>query len=83
MWEISDPAVARLTYLEGLGFVTFLVESHRAFRLRILLTALRRDGSLAKAFQSTYGASLQELEGRWWGSLSDPVEPGTGTGKGT
>ncbi len=69
MWEISDQAFARLTYLEGLGFVTYLVEKHRAFRLRLLLSAYRREGSLSRAFLTNYGASLSDLEDLWWKSL--------------
>lgn len=69
MSEISDQAQARLSYLEGLGFVSYLVEKHRAFRLRLLLSAYRRESSLTRAFQATYGAELTELEERWWRSL--------------
>jgi len=69
MWEISDQSFARLTYLEGLGFVSYLIEKHRAFRLRILLSTYRREGSLNRAFKITYGATLQELEDRWWKSV--------------
>jgi len=66
LWEITDPNLARWTYLEGLGFVTYLVEKHRAFRLRLLLAAARREGSLAQGFQVTYGAPFSEVENRWW-----------------
>jgi tetratricopeptide (TPR) repeat protein len=76
MWEISDPGFATWTYLEGLGFVSYLVETHRAFRLRLLLSAYRRDGSLASAFQATYGAPLEALEERWWSSLLAKQSPG-------
>jgi tetratricopeptide (TPR) repeat protein len=80
MWEISDPALARWTYLEGLGFVTWVVERHRPFRLRLLLSAYRRDGSLAQAFQSTYGAPLEALESQWWTSLGEKDPPRVSTG---
>ncbi len=70
MWEISDQSFARLTYLEGLGFVSYLVETHRTFRLRLLLTTYCREGSLNRAFKITYGATLGELEVRWWRFLS-------------
>ena len=76
MWEISDQAFARLTYLEGLGFVDFLVERHRAFRLRLLLAACRREGSLSRAFEVTYGAGLAGLEAQWWRSLDGPSPAG-------
>jgi tetratricopeptide (TPR) repeat protein len=69
LWEIIDASLARWTYLEGLGFVSYLVEKHRAFRLRLLLSAARREGSLARAFEVTYGAPLSELENRWWQTI--------------
>ncbi len=67
--EIADQSLARWTYLQGLGFTTYLAERHQAFRLRLLLASLRQDGSLAKAFETTYGASLADLEKEWWQSL--------------
>ncbi len=67
--EITDQSTARWTYLQGLGFTTFLVDRHQAFRLRLLLASLRQEGSLVKAFETTYGASLSDLERDWWRSL--------------
>jgi len=69
MAEITDPGLARWSYLEGLGFVSYLVEKHRSFRLRLLLSAYRREGSLSKAFLATYGAPLAALEADWWKSI--------------
>ncbi|MGH9361481.1 MAG: hypothetical protein ACRD2T_06145, partial [Thermoanaerobaculia bacterium] len=71
MSEISDEGLAQLTYMEGLGFVAYLAENHRAFRLRLLLAACQREGSLGRAFEITYGSSLGELEARWWRSVVD------------
>jgi hypothetical protein len=69
LWEVEDEALARWTYLEGLGFVEYLVERHQEFRLRLLLRTLAREGSVARAFEVTYGATLDALEAAWWEEL--------------
>jgi hypothetical protein len=69
LWEVEDEALARLSYLEGLGFVEFLARAYQPFRLSILLRALGESRSLERAVESTYGATLEELERRWWREL--------------
>lgn len=66
--QVEDIEVARWSYLQALGFVHHLVEEHHEFRLWLLLEALSREGSVAGAFEWTYGATLPELEARWWGA---------------
>lgn len=75
MGDITDPGLARLAYLEGLGFVDYLAERYQAFRLRLLLATFRRGGSLARAFQETYGAALGDLETAWWKSIEESAAP--------
>ncbi len=71
LWEIDNEEVAQMTYLEGLGFVEFLAERYKPFRLTLLLKALSSEGSLRRAFAVTYGTGLEELERNWWKSLED------------
>jgi hypothetical protein len=66
LWEVDDEALARWTYLQGLGFVGFLSRRFHPFRLRLCLEALAREQSVAKAFEKTYGAGLEDLEKLWW-----------------
>ena len=68
--EVADEGLARLSYLEGLSFVLFLVDEHGAFRLRVLLHSVAKEPSLGLAFEASYGASLDEIERRWWSSVS-------------
>lgn len=69
LWEVEDEALARLSYLEGLGFVEFLARRYRPFRLSLLLRALGEERSLQRALELTYGETLQELEKSWWRAL--------------
>jgi tetratricopeptide (TPR) repeat protein len=66
LWEVDDEEVARRTYLQGLAFVDYLVRRFHEFRLQLCLLSIAQEGSLSKAFQRTYGASLDDLEGLWW-----------------
>jgi len=66
LWEVDDEALARWTYLQGLGFVRFLARRFHPFRLRLCLEAITREQSVAKAFETTYGARLEVLESLWW-----------------
>ncbi|MBI4601182.1 MAG: tetratricopeptide repeat protein [Planctomycetes bacterium] len=66
LWEVDDEALSRWTYVQGHGFVEFLVQRFQEFRLRLLLRALAREGSVARAFEGTYGAALDDLEAQWW-----------------
>jgi hypothetical protein len=66
LWEVDNEELARWTYLQGLGFVEFLVKRFQEFRLRLLLEAIASEGSVSKAFELTYGLSLESAEGLWW-----------------
>ena len=66
LWEVENEELARWTYLQGLGFVEFLVARFQEFRLRLLLEAIEGEGSVSKAFELTYGLSLESAEGLWW-----------------
>ena len=59
LWEVDDEALARWTYLQGLGFVEHLAGRFHEFRLRLLLAAIAREGSLGRGFEVTYGAPLR------------------------
>ena len=69
LWEVEDVALARWTYLQGLGFVDFLCERFQEFRLRLLLEGLARERSLGAAFEATYGLTLEAAEAAWWREL--------------
>jgi hypothetical protein len=69
LWEVDDEALARWTYLQGLGFVEHLAARFHEFRLRLLLAAIAREGSLAKGFEVTYGASIEDVERSWWAEI--------------
>lgn len=69
LWEHANEAQARWSYVQGLGFVEFLVRRHHLFRLRVFLQAARDQGSIQSAFQSTYGRSIEELEDVWWATV--------------
>ncbi len=66
LWAVEDVELARWSYLQGLGFVEYLVLRYHEFRLRLLLAAIARDHSLATAFEGTYGKTLEALEKAWW-----------------
>lgn len=66
LWAVDDVDLARQSYLQGHGFVEYLVENFHEFRLRLLLSALAEEHSLGKAFERTFGLSLGELEEGWW-----------------
>ena len=66
LWKLDDEALARWTYLQGYGFVEYLVENFAEFRLRLLVDGIRAEGSLETAFRRTYGVSLSDLEVAWW-----------------
>ncbi len=72
LWELDDEELARQTYLQGLGFVEFLVELGSEFRLGLLLRAIHEQGSLKKGFEVVYGLGLEEAEAKWWSALSGP-----------
>jgi hypothetical protein len=69
LWEVEDEALARWTYLQGLGFVDFLCERFQEFRLRLLLEGLAKERSLGAAFEATYGLTLEAAEAAWWREL--------------
>jgi tetratricopeptide (TPR) repeat protein len=69
LWAIADETQARWIYLQGLGFVEFLVERYQAFRLSLLLQAMARERSVARAFERVYGQPLEALEEAWWESI--------------
>lgn len=69
LWQLEDEELARWTYLQAYGFVEFLVERFKEFRLRLLVDAIRAEGSLDGAFRKTYGQSLSELERAWWSKV--------------
>ena len=69
LWEINDEKRARWSYLQGLGFVQYLAREHGAFRLRLLLESARRERSVTRAFERTYGKSLEDLEKAWWAEV--------------
>jgi tetratricopeptide (TPR) repeat protein len=68
LWEVASEAQARWTYVQGIGFVEHLATRYSPFRLRILLESARAEGSLARAFELTYGMGLDGLEESWWGA---------------
>jgi tetratricopeptide (TPR) repeat protein len=70
LWEHANEDQARWSYLQGLGFVEFLVRRHHLFRLRVFLRAARELGSIQSACQRTYGRSLEELETAWWSTIT-------------
>lgn len=71
LWEVDDEAFARQTYLQGLGFVEFLIERFLEFRLGLLLRAIREEGSLKKGFETVYGLSLEQAEAEWWSWVAE------------
>ena len=71
LWAVNDVKLARQSYLQGLGFVEFLVENFQEFRVRLLLAALAEEHSLGKAFERTFGLSLEELEKLWWKDVEE------------
>ena len=73
LWEVEDVETARWTYLQGLGFVHFLNARFYRFRLVLLLDAIARERSLSKAFEMTYGRSLEALENLWWAEVLGPA----------
>jgi Flp pilus assembly protein TadD len=81
LWEVADEGVARRTYLEGLAFVEYLVARYHAFRLPLLLEAISAEGSLSRAFETTFGLPLDELEDRWWQEFT-AAEEARGPGEG-
>jgi hypothetical protein len=66
LWEVDDEELARWTYLQGLAFVEHLAGKFHEFRLRLLLRAIVREGSVSQAFERTYGLSLEAAEAAWW-----------------
>ena len=64
--KIDDVELARWVYLQGLGFVEFLAEKYKPFRLRLLLRAIAEEHSAATAFERIYGRSTGDLEKEWW-----------------
>ena len=66
LWEVDNEDIARWTYLEGLGFVEFIVARFQEFRLRLLLDSISKEGSVSKAFELTYGVNLEKAEELWW-----------------
>ncbi len=71
--KIDDVALARWVYLQGLGFVEFLAEKYKPFRLRLLLRAIAEEHSAAAAFERIYGRSTGELEKEWWERVENPA----------
>ena len=71
---VDDVDLARWIYLQGLGFVEFLAERYKPFRLRLFLRALSEEHSVSRAFERTYGASLADLEKEWWDSVEPPED---------
>jgi hypothetical protein len=71
---VDDVDLARHIYLEGLGFVEFLAERYKPFRLRLFLRALAEEHSASRAFERTYGASLDDLEAQWWSAIEKSVQ---------
>ena len=71
--KIDDVALARWVYLQGLGFVEFLAEKYKPFRLRLLLRAIAEEHSAAAAFERVYGRSTGELEKEWWERVENPA----------
>jgi len=69
LWEIDDEALARWTYLQGLGFVSFLAEKYQPFRLGLCLHAMREEGSVGRGFEVTYGETLEALEKAFWSAV--------------
>ena len=70
--NIDDVELARWVYLQGLGFVEFLAEKYRPFRLRLLLRAIAEEHSAAEAFERIYGRSTEDLEKEWWARVEKP-----------
>ena len=70
--KIDDVELARWVYLQGLGFVEFLVEKYKPFRLRLLLRAIAEEHSVATAFERVYGRSTEDLEKEWWKRIENP-----------
>lgn len=70
LWEVDDESLARWSYLQGLGFVEYLAGRFHPFRLRLCLESMTREQSVSKAFELTFGASLEELEARWWKEIA-------------
>ncbi len=69
LWQLKDEELARWTYLQAYGFVEYLVRRFKEFRLRLLVDAIRAEGSLEGAFRKTYGHTLGELDVAWWKEL--------------
>jgi tetratricopeptide (TPR) repeat protein len=68
--DIEDVELARWIYLEGLGFVEFLADRYKPFRVRLFLAALSEEHSASRAFERTYGAALEDLEKEWWDAVA-------------
>jgi len=67
--DLDDVELTRWIYLQSLGFVEFLAERYKPFRLRLFLAALTEERSASRAFERTYGASIEDLEKRWWEAI--------------
>jgi len=74
LWAIDDVELARWSYLQGLGFVEFLVERFHEFRLQLLVEALAEEHSVSEAMRRTYGASLEALEEEWWRRVEEGAQ---------
>ena len=61
MTSVDDGEAIQHMYLQALSFVEFLEVSFHQFRIRLLLDALREEGSVRDSFQATYGLSLEQL----------------------
>ena len=74
LWQVEDEELARWTYLQAYGLVEYLVRRFKEFRLRLLVDAIRSEGSIEGAFRSTYGLALEELEAAWWDEVEGLAE---------
>ncbi len=86
LWQVEDEELARWTYLQAYGLVEYLVRRFKEFRLRLLIDAIRAEGSLEGAFRKTYGLTLEELEAAWWSevrTLSETPADDRGDGGGS
>ncbi len=66
---VENVELARWIYLQGLGFVEFLAAEFQPFRLRLLLRAIDDEHSISRAFERTYGRSIEDLEKLWWDAI--------------
>ena len=73
--DVEDVDLVRHIYLEGLGFVEFLAQRYKPFRLRLFLRALAEEHSASRAFERTFGASLEDLEAQWWSVIETAAGP--------